>query len=623
MTASDVGADAPAQLDAAEAALLGVALRDPATVATVARAVPTVAMFDAPANRSIWTAVAACGAAGGVERVLETMRRIDPAAVDAGVAARVRWLAANAPTAPLAAVVRAFERAYIARGSTRVGSVRDVAPVGGRARAPAPRERTPATPATPWDEPLSLEPDAAPPPFPPDVLPGHLGAYARGLARATQTPLDLPGMLVLAALSTASGRRFVVKTNYREPINVFAAVALPPGSRKSEVVREIVWPFDEWERDAAAAQAREPVTDPPAPKPRLYSTDATPESLTTRLAEQGGRFALLSPEGGGVFAMMTGRYTGERPNIEVYLHGHAGDKIVVDRVKRASETIWSPALTIGVAAQPDAIRALVGQSDLAARGLLARFLFALPASNIGFREVDVPPLGRDARAHYALTVRSLLALPDDHDERGRTRPWNLTLSADARRRDLDFRARTEARQRPEGDLAAMPEWGAKFAGSTLRIAGLLHLATHADDPTPWTTPIADLTLERAIFLGEEYLAPHAALAFGTMTEGVALRSARRLLEWCRRNRAQKVTPREAMRALGGRGKRAEVCDPALEVLVDHGWIRPLEIEPTGRPGRPRDVLYAVHPRVSDPGFRQHSSAIVSSDSRRSTNRKDS
>jgi replicative DNA helicase len=621
MAAMDVDTGAPARLDATEAALLGVVLRDPATVATVARSVPTPMMFDAPANRAIWTAVAACGAHGGVERVLETMRRIDPAGVDSGVMARVRWLAANAPSAPLAGVVRAFERAYVARNTARVGAARDLVPPVGGARAPAPRERPAAVPATaPWDEPLPLDPADVPPPFPPDVLPGALGAFARALATATQTPLDLPGMLALAAVSAASGRRFVVRTNYREPVNVFAAVALPPGSRKSEVVREIVWPFDEWERRAAEELARQPVTDPPAPKPRLYSTDATPESLATRLAEQGGRFALLSPEGGGVFAMMCGRY-GDAPNIEVYLHGHAGDKIVVDRVKRASETIWAPALTIGVAAQPDSIRALVGQSDLAARGLLARFLFALPASNIGFRRVDAPPMPRDVRAQYARTVRALLDVPEDRDERGRTRPWNLALDGAATQLDFSFRARCEARQRPDGDLAAMPEWASKFAGSTLRIAALLHLATHAADETPWRIPISAETLERAIYLAEDYLVPHARLAFGAMTEGTALRLARRLLEWLRRNRAQKLTPREAMRALGGRGKRTEVADPALEVLTDHGWIRPLEVEPTGRVGRPRADLFAVHPLVL--GVCHQPSATVSNGSRQPTTRNDS
>ena len=59
------------------------------------------------------------------------------------------------------------------------------------------------------------------------------------------------------------------------------------------------------------------------------------------LAEQGA-VAIMSPEG-DVFEMMAGRYTTSgSPNLYVYLAGHAGDSVRVDRVGRDSESIPQP-----------------------------------------------------------------------------------------------------------------------------------------------------------------------------------------------------------------------------------------------------------------------------------------
>lgn len=470
---------------------------------------------------------------------------------------------------------------------------------GFRARASAVRSVTTAeavavAAADAWDEPVPLDGESVVPPFPADVLQGPVGRFARELATATQTPLDLPALLALAAVSTATGRRFVVQTNYREPVNVFVAVALPSGSRKSEVFRQITWPLDEWEQVANGGLA------PDAPRLRLHGTNATPEALTSRLCEQGGRYALLSPEGGGVFEMIAGRYQ-ESPNLEVYLHGHAGDRIVVDRIKRAPETVRAPALTIGVATQPDTLKTILGRHDLAARGLPARFLFAVPRSNIGFRDVYAPAVSRPSREAYRDTIHALLGIHEDVDEHGHARPRALTLSPDAHAVDIAWRQRVEARQRPDGDLVALGEWSTKLAGAALRLAGLLHLAEHAGTPTPWTAPLSGDVVERAVYLADEYLVPHARAAFGGQGEGDALSRARRLLGWLQRSPRATFTVRDAYRALGARGERERIVDPALRVLLDHGWIREAPASESGRrSGRPVGTQYVTHPSLAPP-----------------------
>jgi hypothetical protein len=221
-------------------------------------------------------------------------------------------------------------------------------------------------------------------------------------------------MLVLAALATAAGglARVQVRRGWEEPLNLFVAVAMPPGSRKSAVVADVTRPLATFDQDeakrmaaiilqettskrvahtaadqaqaaagkasddqrdrlladaVAAAQAAAAIHVPPVP--RMLADDATPEALASLLADH-GRIALLSPEG-GVFDMMAGRYSSNGPNLDVYLKGHAGDPIRIDRKGRPPEFVDRPALTIGLAVQPEVLRTLKDQPGFRGRGLLA------------------------------------------------------------------------------------------------------------------------------------------------------------------------------------------------------------------------------------------------------------
>ncbi|GGM73888.1 hypothetical protein GCM10007977_089320 [Dactylosporangium sucinum] len=88
--------------------------------------------------------------------------------------------------------------------------------------------------------------------------------------------------------------------------------------------------------------------------PRLVADDVTSEQAASLFAEQGGRLAVLSAEG-GIFATLAGRYSGT-PNLEVFLKGHAGDMLRVDRRSRPAEHVVRPALMLGLAVQPEVPR---------------------------------------------------------------------------------------------------------------------------------------------------------------------------------------------------------------------------------------------------------------------------
>ncbi|MGI8477229.1 MAG: DUF3987 domain-containing protein [Thermomicrobiales bacterium] len=126
---------------------------------------------------------------------------------------------------------------------------------------------------------------------------------------------------------------------------------------------------------------------------------------------RGGRIAVLPPEG-GVFAMIGGRYAcNGDPNEEVYLKGHAGDDLRVDRVGLDPDHVSRPALTIGLAVQPGVVARMADRPEFRERGLPARFLFGMPASLVGRRRVAPPPLPEAVRDACHAVVQAVLELP--------------------------------------------------------------------------------------------------------------------------------------------------------------------------------------------------------------------
>ena len=323
---------------------------------------------------------------------------------------------------------------------------------------------------------------------------------------------------------------------------------------------------------------------------------------------------VLSAEG-GVFDIMAGRYAGKgrSGNFEVFLKGHAGDDLRVDRVGRPPVFIRRPALTLGLAVQPEAIRSLGAIPGSRGRGLLGRFLYAMPPSIVGRRVVDPPPVPQAVRQAYRENMKALLELSarSDRDRAGRAaaghrRPAEhvLTLAEPAYGRWLEFAAWVEPRLADFGPLAEMADWAGKLPGAVARLAGLLHLADRAGEPAPWGTPIPADTMERAIRIGR-YLIPHARAAFDLMGFDPLVADARYVLAWVRRRAAGLVgfafTKRDAFEGTKGRFKQVADLELALGLLEKHHSIRMLPAEPRPGRGRPPSPTYEVNPLVLDGG----------------------
>jgi hypothetical protein len=333
--------------------------------------------------------------------------------------------------------------------------------------------------------------------------------------------------------------------------------------------------------------------------PRLFTGDATPEAIARLLAEQEGRLGVFSAEGGELTAIAAGRYAKDgRSNLEVLLKAHAGDAIRVDRANRdrAPIILNDPALTLALCVQPSVLQAAWEHADFDKRGLLARFLFALPANPLGTRDVTPPPVSETVRQMYDAAVLALLDLPPKRDEYDR--PEVLTLTPGASDLMRDFMTTLEPDLGPGGRYEHMSGWYGKLAGAVARLAGLLHLGRIPHDRGNWREPIDADTMQAALALGGFY-AEHAercAKSFGGSPEA---RLAVRVLDAIKRHGWQRFAERDLYRAVGLR--KAEAAE-ALGLLAETGHVRPAADtggpDKSGRPGRKASPEWEVNPALA-------------------------
>ncbi|PBC78927.1 uncharacterized protein DUF3987 [Streptomyces sp. TLI_235] len=497
----------------------------------------------------------------------------------------------------------------------------------------------PAAGGEPWDTPVSLGESRTRPAFPVDTLPDWVGGMVAAVAEETQTPPDLAGCLALAALATAAGGKVSIRIRGRwhEPVNIYTAVALDPGNRKSAVFDLMTRPLltvehslAEISRDRrteaetalklaksaadkaaqratnaeadervaltreaiALAQQAEAITVPC--ETQLIADNATQESLATLLAEQGGRISVMSPEG-GIFDIIAGLYSGST-NMEIFLKGHAGDMVRVNRQGRPSQHIDRPAVTMGLAIQPEVLDAIARVKGAEGRGLLARYLYAVPESLVGSRNIEPEPIPDDVADTYAANLAALtMALFDRTD----TAVLALTPEADAVM--LAYQKVTEARLAKGGSFAPILKWASKRDGAVARLAALLHLATHPTDG--WDRPVEAVTMAAATRLGD-YFTAHALLVFDAMGADPNREAARTLFDQLRANPpAGTFTKRELFRTLSAAEFRTMAAlDPALDLLEEHGWVRQIAGPPPSRKGgRPKSPRYQLHPSLTPNG----------------------
>lgn len=485
-----------------------------------------------------------------------------------------------------------------------------------------------------WPEPM-IPGTQRTPDFPGDVLPGVWGEMARAVSTSTQTPMALAVMCSLGVLATLLQRRFEVspygtdRSDYTEPLSLFVVSASPSGTRKTAVLNSFLGPLLRWEKlqrdryrvliaranasrstakkriehlNQQAAKAKEPSDlaslreeiereelDMPEEirAPRLFTGDTTAERLQALLCEQSERMAVHSDEP-GIFRVMAGSYSGGAQNLDVFLQGHAGSAIRVDRAGRLAH-LDKPALSFNLMIQPGLMSEIAGSKGFRDSGLLARFLFAVPETNVGKRDVrQHTGIDADLRHRYETAVNSLL---EGYlcDAGSVPQVQVLNLDEAARERWLDFSQYIEDRQGDGSEFESIRDWTSKLAGAVARIAALIELAQSG-----LTARLVGYeSMDDAVRL-VEVLIPHARCAFGLLGADPVDVDAQTVLRWARGRGEESFSQRECQKAMQGRFTNVDRLKKAMDRLIEGDCVRPFRRAQTG--GRPSQC-YRMNPSL--------------------------
>jgi hypothetical protein len=503
-------------------------------------------------------------------------------------------------------------------------------PAGGIARPPV---------ADPGDWPM-LSAHALPE-FPLDALPPAVAGWASAVAEESQTPPDLAAMTALSVLSAAGMGTAVVDCGaWEEELALYVLVAMPSGDRKSTVLRAGLAPLRALERErrdeagpevrelrsrravlekrekklieeiAKTSEADSRITleaeltqtieelariGEPVP-PRLLADDATAEALARLLAHHGS-IAVIAAES-ALLDNLGGRYSDGVPNLHLICAAYSGEATVIDRKQHDPEEIERPLVTVGLAVQPHVLEALVSHRVARAQGLVARFAYALPETQLGARRINAPRAPRGIQDGWEAVVRRVFETPKTGDKSDRTPDSGtsvtsvtvlggsrITLAHGARALLDALRAELEPRLAEDGDLRPVADWIARHAGRVARVAGLLHLAEH-----PLTAPIAEATMRDARRIGD-YLLAHGLAALRGFDPLVF-----RALKWLARRGEHTVTQRDLQR--GVTKDTAEDAAALAKTLEQLGALRALPSKSQAA-GRPPSPTYEVNPGLLD------------------------
>lgn len=468
------------------------------------------------------------------------------------------------------------------------------------------------------------------PDVPSTILPGVWGEMVQAVSESTQTPVVMSVLCALGVLSTLLQKRYEVDAgSHREVLAFWSVSVSPSGTRKTAVMNAFQAPLLQWEklmrdrmrRDIARNEAIRTTTlkrieslkqqagkaDPEELKrlreeiereelempeelraPLLFTEDVTPETLQRLLAENDGRMTVMSDEP-GIFRILGGLYSGGSASLEVFLKGHTGSAL---KVARAARMVFvdKPCVAMNLMIQPDLVAELAGSKQFRSSGLLARFFYGVPVSNVGRRDVrQRSRVSVELQQAYSAAVMALMDGYPSTDEAAR-QTATLVLEELAEEVWLDFAQEIEDQMQEGGPFDGIRDWASKLPGAVVRVAALLELA--AGGAAVRSVSLASML--RAIDLAR-LLVPHTQAAFGLLGADPVEGDATAILKWVRAGERLEFTQRDAQHAMSSRFKTADKLKKALAKLRDAGCVRFVK-RPNKGTNRASDVVL-VNPAV--------------------------
>lgn len=460
--------------------------------------------------------------------------------------------------------------------------------------------------------------------FPVECLPPALQNYAQAIADSKQVSVDMAAVACLAMVSLAVQGKVLVnpKPGWIEPVNLYAVVVALPSDRKSPTLQAVTAPVYDYVK--AENERRAPEIDryqteknvlvssinklmesisKPSNKAltvddimekkrelaelegeavhplRLMADDVTPEKLVDLMADNAGKMAIVSSEG-GIFDIIAGRYN-DKLNMDVFLKAYSGDPVMIDRKSGPSKHIDHPTLTILLMTQPKVLTSVMENGEFRGRGFLARFLYSIPKSIVGTRKYETPDIPYSAKEAYRVLLTSLLSMPDTDN------PPLIRFSPEAY--EISKKFFEELEPRLVDDLEEIEDWAGKFHGQVMRIAALLHCCQYTKDAASF--PVSAETVQRAVTIGNYFL-EHAKAAFDIMgmAEPQEEKDAKYILKRLDTIDGDSTSMNELYHKCQKKAgfKTMEEFEQKMEPLVERGYLY-VELVSTG--GRPSEKIY--------------------------------
>ncbi len=453
-----------------------------------------------------------------------------------------------------------------------------------------------------------------PKPWPWDATPKVLSDMGRAIARTYDVPAAVAGAAVLGAASIALGKKasLQIKRDHKVFGNAFWMIVGGVNLGKTPVGKVALAPLKKWEdkqleefkheyaqwkaddqfikleidavkhkvrRGAGKHSAEDRMSfqvqvrnleqsrkDPPT-EPRLVMEDFTGEALGRCMAENDGFMGVFSPEARNLLEIAKGKYS-DKGDIHLWLKGHGGDHCRVDRQRGASYSIDSATIAAVIMVQPDALQKL-GESDaLRESGFLSRWLYIVPPENVS-SSYPVESVDESITAKFERLLSAMLNIT----------PGEIVLDNDALMTwkkwhdDTKCRASTEEAHRDtkfKGWLSKQPE-------SIARLALLFSVVKQVSGETVVLTD----EIRNAARLNE-CLESHARRAIGIMNVSAKASIAQRTWNWLAAHRRKlTVKPRDLQIAGVAGIESADEAKQVLNQLAEHGYVRKVEVNPTG------------------------------------------
>jgi hypothetical protein len=367
---------------------------------------------------------------------------------------------------------------------------------------------------------------------------------ALSIAKTTSTDIAMAGTAILSAVSYClSGvYRMQGKQDHTEPLTLYSLILAEPSELKSPVIHFVREPFHDFENQWNESHKTEIFTlqeqrkslekeievmhkedenpqevakklaelddMPMSDFRRIAVDDITPESLV-RLLNVNQTLLMISDEA-GMFGNFGGRYSNGIPNVDLLLKCWNGERYISDRAITGTMKIDRPYLSICLAGQPYILENLMANPAFLMSGLVARFVYCFPKTNIGKRKYETEPNPEKVHDLYSKLIQIMLEKKFSKTE---TSEKFLRFDEEARKNfTLYFDSCIEPMQTTE--FGECRDWGGKYHGLILRICGILHCVNCiAKGLTPENEKVTIDSLCHAIDLAD-YYKEQAIYAYG-------------------------------------------------------------------------------------------------------------